>query len=51
VAPGSNIATEAVVKAAPDGYTLLVITAANADSRLIGPTGVISRIRLKLSLS
>ena len=27
---GTNIATEAVVKAAPDGYTLLLITAANA---------------------
>ena len=27
---GTNIATEAVVKATPDGYTLLLITAANA---------------------
>jgi tripartite-type tricarboxylate transporter receptor subunit TctC len=27
---GTNIATEAVVKAPPDGYTLLLITAANA---------------------
>jgi tripartite-type tricarboxylate transporter receptor subunit TctC len=27
---GSNIATEAVVKAPPDGYTLLLVTAANA---------------------
>ena len=28
---GTNIATEAVVKATPDGYTLLLITAANPD--------------------
>src|SRR5207245_4636221 len=27
---GSNIATEAVVRAAADGYTLLLVTAANA---------------------
>jgi tripartite-type tricarboxylate transporter receptor subunit TctC len=27
---GTNIATEAVVKSAPDGYTLLLVTAANA---------------------
>src|SRR5215204_696659 len=27
---GTNIGTDAVVKAAPDGYTLLLVTAANA---------------------
>src|SRR6516225_7898917 len=27
---GSNVATEAVVRALPDGYTLLLVTAANA---------------------
>jgi tripartite-type tricarboxylate transporter receptor subunit TctC len=29
---GSNIATEAVVRALPDGYTLLLVTAVNAIS-------------------
>src|SRR5246500_5796504 len=28
---GGNIATEAVVRAAPDGYTLLYVTTANAS--------------------
>src|SRR5262249_35020592 len=29
---GGNIATEAVVRAAPDGYTLLYVTTANASN-------------------
>ena len=32
---GSNIATEAVVRALPDGYTLLLVTAVNAISTLL----------------
>ena len=38
--PGAatNIATEAVVRAAPDGYTLLWVTAANASNRLLVKT-------------
>jgi hypothetical protein len=56
---GSNIATEAVAKAPPDGYTLLIITASNAGNaalynklnfdliRDIAPVASISRIWLK----
>ena len=31
---GNNIATESVVTAAPDGYTLLLVNPANGDQRL-----------------
>jgi len=34
---GTNIATEAVVKAPPDGYTLLLVTAANAINKTLYP--------------
>jgi len=56
---GSNIVTEAVAKAPPDGYTLLIITASNAGNaalynklnfdliRDIAPVASISRIWLK----
>jgi tripartite-type tricarboxylate transporter receptor subunit TctC len=54
---GSNIATEAVVRALPDGYTLLLVTAVNAIStslyqklsfnlsRDIAPVASITRVR------
>src|SRR3954453_22178970 len=34
---GSNIATEAVVRAAPDGYTLLYVSPANAINAALDP--------------
>ncbi len=56
---GSNIATEAVVRAPPDGYTLLLVTAANAINatlydnlnfnfiRDIAPVASICRVALR----
>jgi len=41
---GSNIATEAVVRALPDGYTLLLVTAVNAIS-----TSLYERLSFNLS--
>jgi tripartite-type tricarboxylate transporter receptor subunit TctC len=35
---GTNIATEAVVRAAPDGYTLLLVTPANATNAALYPS-------------
>ena len=34
---GSNIATETVVRAAPNGYTLLLVTASNAINTTLKP--------------
>jgi tripartite-type tricarboxylate transporter receptor subunit TctC len=60
---GTNIATEVVVHAAPDGYTLLLITGANANNaalydnlnfnfiRDIAPVGFIERIPLVMVVS
>jgi tripartite-type tricarboxylate transporter receptor subunit TctC len=60
---GTNIATEMVVHAAPDGYTLLLITGANANNatlydnlnfnfiRDIAPVGFIEQIPLVMAVN
>jgi tripartite-type tricarboxylate transporter receptor subunit TctC len=43
---GGNIATEAVVRASPDGYTLLYVTTANAKPELLMTAWVgVSRLK------